>query len=116
MFGKELTKQVEKRMDMLAAHVERRAKESMREPKSGIKYPWLRVRSSAPGEAPAAQTGQLRASITWERWLPGLRAVGTNVEYGRFLELGTSRMKPRPFLRPSLDASAAYAKELFRTK
>jgi hypothetical protein len=29
--------------------------------------------------------------------------VGTNVEYGRFLELGTSTIAPRPYLRPILE-------------
>ena len=27
--------------------------------------------------------------------------VGTNVEYGAFVELGTSRMPPRPFIKPA---------------
>jgi len=29
--------------------------------------------------------------------------IGTNVIYSKFLELGTSRMKARPFLRPGLE-------------
>ena len=29
--------------------------------------------------------------------------VGTNVEYGGFLELGTSKIQPRPYLRPILE-------------
>ena len=116
MFGKKLTEEIDRRMGEVAKFVEIRAKESMKEPKTGIKYPWLKRRSSAPGEAPAAQIGQLRASITRKRIITGVWIVGTNVIYGRYLELGTSRMKPRPFLRPALDASASYAKELFRTK
>ena len=116
MFGKDLTKEIDRRMGEVAKFVERTAKLSMKGPKTGIKYPWLKVRSSAPGEAPAAQIGQLRASITRKPIITGVWIVGTNVIYGRYLELGTSRMKPRPFLRPALDASAPYAKEIFRTK
>jgi hypothetical protein len=29
--------------------------------------------------------------------------VGTNLKYGRYLELGTRKMKPRPYLRPALE-------------
>ena len=55
---------------------------------------------SAPGEPPRKQTGHLRRSVTREV-LPGdspIARVGTNVKYGRWLELGTSRMQPRPWL------------------
>ena len=54
---------------------------------------------SEPGEFPHAQTGLLRNSIREEVDEEEMTAiVGTNVEYGGFLELGTSRMEPRPFL------------------
>jgi phage gpG-like protein len=59
------------------------------------------AKPSAPGDPPAKQTGRLRASITWE--LSGRTArVGTNLLYGRFLELGTRLMAARPWLRRSL--------------
>lgn len=55
---------------------------------------------SAPGEPPHKQTGFLRESVTYETDEDSLTGrVGTNVEYGKFLELGTSKMKPRPWLR-----------------
>lgn len=63
---------------------------------------------SPPGQGPGVRTGLLRASITWR---PGLDAispyvdVGSAVEYAAYVELGTSRMAARPFLRPSLDAA-----------
>lgn len=60
---------------------------------------------SRPGEPPHVDTGRLRSSITHEveETLTGIVGrVGTNVVYGRFLELGTSKMKARPFLRPAL--------------
>jgi hypothetical protein len=35
--------------------------------------------------------------------------IGTNVEYGPYVELGTSRMAARPHLRPGFDAQRAAA-------
>lgn len=56
---------------------------------------------SKPGEPPHVQTGRLRASISHE--VTGVTArVGTNLEYGRYLELGTRKMAARPWLRRSL--------------
>lgn len=62
------------------------------------------VTHARPGEPPRKQTGRLRASVTYEldaRDLAG--RVGTNVDYGRHLELGTRRgLLPRPWLRPAV--------------
>jgi hypothetical protein len=59
---------------------------------------------SMPGEPPRKQTGQLRRSIATEvRSLVG--RVGTNLLYGRHLELGTRHMAPRPWLRRALAES-----------
>lgn len=59
---------------------------------------------SAPGEPPRKQTGRLRASVAHEVDADSLTArVGTNVEYGRHLELGTKKgLAPRPWLRRAL--------------
>jgi len=60
---------------------------------------------SSPGEPPHVDEGRLRSSITHE--IGGTRnvveaRVGTNVKYGRFLELGTRHILPRPWLRPAI--------------
>lgn len=56
---------------------------------------------SRPGEPPRKQTGTLRRSVQSEVDEASLTArVGTNVEYGKHLELGTKRgIAPRPWLR-----------------
>lgn len=59
---------------------------------------------SAPGEPPHKQTGRLRASVTYEVDEGDVEGrVGTNVDYGKHLELGTMRgLAPRPWLRRAL--------------
>lgn len=63
-----------------------------------------------PGGKPGVRTGRLRASITWR---PGLDDVspyvdiGSDVIYAPYVELGTSRMAARPYLRPALEAARA---------
>lgn len=56
---------------------------------------------SAPGEPPHLQTGRLRASV--QIAVTGLVGrVGTNLDVGRWLELGTRLTEARPWLRPAL--------------
>lgn len=67
----------------------------------------IRVESAAIRLCPV-DTGRLRSSIThdMERDSRGLVGfVGTNVEYGPYVELGTRFMRPQPFLRPALRAA-----------
>lgn len=67
-------------------------------------------RASAPGEPPAPDTGELRRRIEVEvvRGRNEVRGVITaNVEYAAALEMGTERMRARPFLsRLARDYSA----------
>jgi hypothetical protein len=62
---------------------------------------------SAPGNPPFKQKGTLRQRIMWELVALALGTtfigrVGTNYKVGRYLELGTRRMRARPFLRMAL--------------
>jgi len=61
---------------------------------------------SVPSEPPRVQTGRLRGSITHrltgELTKPVVE-IGTNVTYGKWLELGSSRTKIKhPFMYPAL--------------
>lgn len=68
---------------------------------------------SEPGEPPRKQTGRLRASVAHEVDRQRLIArVGTNVDYGRWLELGTSKMAARPWLRRALYESAVQVRAI----
>lgn len=62
--------------------------------------------SGRPG--PRVRTGRLRSSIQWRlvQYPNELVAeVRAPVSYARFVELGTDRARPFPFLRPALAAA-----------
>jgi HK97 gp10 family phage protein len=71
--------------------------------KSGRQYfiKGRRHQSSAPGQPPANSTGQLVRSIKVKKTNNG-QEVTIDAEYAAFLEYGTSRMRPRPFIMPAL--------------
>ncbi len=75
--------------------------------------------ASAEGEAPASATGGLRQSVKTEVESKGKKvtgSVGTELEYGKHLEIGTSRMKPRPWLRRSFEKASPKAKDILGGK
>jgi len=58
----------------------------------------------------SVDTGLLRASITHRTILKEgvvIGQVGSNVEYGIFVEIGTSKQKAKPFLTPALTENKA---------
>lgn len=64
-------------------------------------------RASAPGQPPAPDIGVLRNSIDYELTSEtssrvGVSPVGGADAYAEALEFGTTRIAPRPFMRPSL--------------
>jgi HK97 gp10 family phage protein len=65
-----------------------------------------RLDESIAGLPPRVQTGRLRGSISHRlrRPMPSKieAEVGTNVEYARAMEFGSSKNMPHPFLRPAL--------------
>lgn len=68
----------------------------------GVQYPGLPNRSSAPGEAPAVQSGQLISSGE-ARGQGSAVIVAFTAEHAPYMEFGTSTIAPRPFLRPAVD-------------
>lgn len=60
--------------------------------------------ASPEGAAPNADTGELHTSITTttKNTTTGVEVqTGSNTPYGTALEFGTSRMAPRPYMRPA---------------
>jgi HK97 gp10 family phage protein len=66
--------------------------------KSGKKYG--NHTSSAPGQSPANWTGKLLKSIKVQK-SKGIAFVYITAKYAEFLEFGTSKMRPRPFIIPA---------------
>lgn len=102
--------EVKKALFVAGSYVEQDAKVSIAQgEKTGRVYKRGNVthRASAPGEAPASDTGRLVNSIN-VRPAEGELAVdvvagGGIVKYARMLEFGTSKMAARPFLFPALE-------------
>ena len=57
-------------------------------------------RASAPGEAPQSDTGRLAGSVQVDN-RGEVADVGTNLDYGEYLEHGTTKMAARPWLFPA---------------
>lgn len=72
--------------------------------------------ASAPGEAPASDTGALVRSIRVDHQPgTGRASVVVAADYAGYLEFGTRKMAPRPFIRPSIAKLKAEAPEVLRT-
>lgn len=79
-----------------------------RGPATGITYEKYNPRrthtASAPGEAPATDTGRLASSVNYKREGPMSATVGSEIVYAAMLEFGTSRIAPRPAWVPATEA------------
>lgn len=94
-FVKYIRKNCGERLEAAAIYLKTKVKENISEPSPP---------PSPEGTFPHKDTGRLRASISHEVDKSAQVArVGTNVIYGKFLELGSSKMAARPFLRSTLN-------------
>ena len=57
---------------------------------------------SLPGQPPNEDTGFLRININVTQQAPLRVRISSDAPYSGFLEFGTSRMEPRPFMQPAL--------------
>lgn len=90
--------------------IQRSIRQDMAKPKHGRVYLYRGKPhvASAPGESPAIRSGALWRAVVPQYSRTGLQArfapkVPGKPPYPRFLEHGTSRMAPRPYLRPGVD-------------
>ena len=107
---------------MSCAEVERTAKTLMRDTVTNpdVSYGKKGHHPSVEGYAPAPDKGTLLQSVTHSVKVEGYEAIGEvgsiihNSDYPRFLEYGTSKMKPRPWLSASLIKCQTFMGNLFR--
>lgn len=74
--------------------------------------------ASPPGSPPNADTGELHTGITTVTTADTPSRVevqtGTNTPYAAYLEFGTSKMEPRPFMGPAFDQHVAGTRDRVR--
>lgn len=105
-----------------SAEVERTAKTIMRDTITNpdVTYGKKGHHPSVEGNPPAVDKGTLLQSITHSVKVEGNEAIGevgsiiSNSDYPRFLEYGTSKMKPRPWLSASLIRCRSFMASLWK--
>jgi len=90
---------------MLQKEVKDKIKDRTKKTGEYYKYKGRRIQASAPYEYPANRSGNLRSSIGFEVKGQDLHfGARNNAKYAKFLELGTRKMKERPFLNRTMQA------------
>lgn len=69
--------------------------------------------ASAPPGPPAVDMNALRGSIKWRSAGDLSREIMDGVEYGIYLEMGTTKMDPRPFMKPAFERERQTLKDRF---
>ena len=90
---KDIKTDIQKKLELIGQYVEGQA-----------------IKEISAGPNQAVDTGRLKNSLTHELGRSKSEdyvRIGTNVEYGPYVELGTWKMGPRPFLRTALNKSKA---------
>lgn len=120
---KEATQNEKKFVTVACAEIERQAKTLMRDTAVDMEKTYGKKghHPSLPGNAPSPDTGKLMRSITHEVREENGEVVGIvgstlrNPDYPKFLEFGTSKMKPRPWLSTAIEKSQNFMVQAFQT-
>ena len=111
-FGKAIADQVSKAVVATALEALTDVRRAIQgPPKTGREYPRGANgdkihRASAPGQAPATDTGALVSSTYISRVNSFTQAIGSRLDYAFYLEFGTLRMEPRPSWVPAAEKNA----------
>lgn len=71
------------------------------------------VENAAARQCPV-DTGRLRNSLKHQLEGDAVCQIGSDVEYGIYVECGTSRMRARAFLRPALEHNEGQIRRIFQ--
>lgn len=107
------------------AHLHSRILQVLNVPNTGTRVRRSRGRGSytaylnpsKPGEPPRKRTGWLQRNVVYDvdkQRLSARVGLTVNAKYGIYLELGTSRMHPRPWLLATAKAEAANVVDIIR--
>lgn len=105
--GASMVREIDEVCESTALDIQARAQMAiMNPPKSGRIYKRGNVthQASAPGEAPATDTGNLVNSAYTKQLGRADYETGFTAEYAAHLEFGTAKIEPRPYLRPAVEA------------
>lgn len=109
-YGERFAKEAEKAVKATAIEVRGDiVKRIQQGPATGVVYqkssPSRTHQASAPGEAPATDTGRLASSIVFEMTGRLSATVGSDLVYAAALEFGTATIDPRPAWLPAVEAA-----------
>ena len=113
-----IKKDVTAELSVIGASTTKEIKNDMRKPKSGRFYVYRKRahRASAPGESPAVMSGRLIGSVGYKANFFNRLEVGAgsnDIIYAKFLEKGTKRMRPRPYLANFFEENTKNMHETF---
>jgi hypothetical protein len=102
-YGKEAETAIGKDVTATALDINTAVKKAIqRGPKTGNTYTRGNIEhtASAPGEAPATDTGTLASSVYFDNTGKMSATIGSRLAYAYYLEYGTKKIAPRPVWQP----------------
>jgi len=106
-----MDKAIDKALEMCGLKAEGYAKKNLTVP---IAHRAPRINNKGQRQEspyPITDTGRLEGSITHTAGPDQSEYIGTNVEYAAYVEMGTSRSQPYPYLKPAVaDHTDVYAR------
>lgn len=105
-FGAKAEAAIDRDVTATALEVNTAVKKAIqRGPKTGAIYKRGNIthQASAPGQAPATDTGVLVSSVYFQNTGKMSATIGSRLAYAYYLEYGTTRIAPRPAWQPATE-------------